>query len=85
MMKVGVFLYGPMRKYGTRVECDLADGGTIAALRSALRATLSAGSPFADEALLERSVFATSDEVVTDDTLVRASTDYSVLPPVCGG
>ena len=84
-MKVRVFLYGPMRKYGARVECDLAEGSTISALRRALRDTLAVERHFVDDALLVRSVFATSDEVVGDDTLVRAVTDYSVLPPVCGG
>ncbi len=84
-MKVRVFLYGPMRKYGARVECELAEGSSVAGLRTALRTALTAEQHFVDDALLVRSVFATSDEVVGDDTLVRVATDYSVLPPVCGG
>jgi len=84
-MNVEISLFGPMRKYGANVRCELRAGGTVAELRAALLDALRAAHPFSDEALLQHCVFATETEVVFDDALVQQNTIYAVLPPVCGG
>ena len=84
-MTVEVSLFGPMRKYGATVCCEIRVGATVAELRAALRVALGAAQSFSDETLLQHSVFATDTEVVRDDATVRQDTIYAVLPPVCGG
>ncbi|MCC6806333.1 MAG: MoaD/ThiS family protein [Deltaproteobacteria bacterium] len=78
-MRVRVSMFGPLRKYGAEVTCELEDGATVRDLRSALAEELS------DEPLLARCVFATAEAIVKESSVVSSGVSYVVLPPVCGG
>jgi molybdopterin converting factor small subunit len=86
-MKTRIVLYGALREADPRgyVELTVPAGSTIADLREALRAHLAEQATTVPATLIQRSVFASTDEILYDPRPVPADAELAILPPVSGG
>jgi molybdopterin converting factor small subunit len=86
-MKIRIVLYGALRQADPRgfVEIEVPSGSTVAGLREVLRAYLAEHAPAASATLIERSVFASADEILYDPRPLPADAEVAILPPVSGG
>lgn len=86
-MKVHIQLFGALREAapGDRLELEVADDATIGMLREALQHHLSAAGSAISPNLVQRSAFASDEEILHNGRRVPADGVLAVLPPVSGG
>ncbi len=86
-MKIRIALYGALREADPagHVELDVPDDCDIATLRRLLIGHLEEHAPGIGAGLVERSAFASSEEILHDARAVPEGTELAVLPPVSGG
>lgn len=86
-MKTRIALYGALRDAdpGGHVELDVPDDCSIADLRQLLIRHLQQHAPAIGAKLVERSAFASAEEILHDARRVPEGVELAVLPPVSGG
>ncbi|GLQ46455.1 hypothetical protein GCM10007862_15060 [Dyella lipolytica] len=86
-MKVRITLFGALRDADARgfVELDVPDHSTIATVREALQHHLREHAPTISVGLVQRSAFASDDEILHNHRVVPDNGELAVLPPVSGG
>jgi molybdopterin converting factor small subunit len=86
-MKVHITLFGALREADTNgfIELDAPEHCTIAELRELLREHLRQHSPHVSAGLVQRSAFASEDEILHNHRTLPESGRVAVLPPVSGG
>jgi sulfur-carrier protein len=86
-MKVRIKLFGALREAdpsGT-IELEVPAQSTIAMLREALAAYLAEHAPQVSAGLVQRSAFASDEEILHNDRTLPDDGRLAVLPPVSGG
>jgi molybdopterin converting factor small subunit len=86
-MKVRITLFGALRDADPHgfIELEAPDGCTVGDLRGLLRDHLHAHAPHISAGLVQRSAFASEDEILHNHRAVPAHGQLAVLPPVSGG
>lgn len=86
-MKVHLTLFGALRDADVRgfIELEAPDGCTIATLRELLRDHLRTHAPNLSASLVQRSAFASEDEILHNHRSLPANGQLAILPPVSGG
>ena len=86
-MKVRIELFAALREADPSgaIELDLPAHSSIATLRQALSAYLAAHAPHISSGLVQRSAFASEDEILHDDCTLPERGRLALLPPVSGG
>ena len=86
-MKTRIALYGALREADPsgHVELDVPAGCDIAGLRRLLIQHLQRHAPTVGAGLVERSAFASAEEILHDTRSVPEGVELAVLPPVSGG
>lgn len=86
-MKLRITLFGALRDTDARgfIELDVADGSTIANVREALQHYVREHAPAISPNLIQRSAFASDDEILHNHRHVPENGALAVLPPVSGG
>jgi sulfur-carrier protein len=86
-MKRRITLFGALREADARgfIEIDVADGSTIAELRDAVQRYLLDHASNIHPRLIQRSAFASQDEILHNHRHVPESGELAILPPVSGG
>jgi sulfur-carrier protein len=86
-MKLRITLFGALRDADARgfIELDVADGSTIASVREALQHYVREHSPGISANLIQRSAFASEDEILHNHRPVPENGVLAILPPVSGG
>lgn len=86
-MKIRIALYGALREADPRghVELEVPVGSTVAELRELLAAHLREHAPAISAGLVQRSAFASAEEILHDHRSVPEGMELAVLPPVSGG
>jgi len=81
-MKVELQLFGAFRKYGSEIELDIPDGGSISEVKSELERVLGGNS----SQLINISRFATNTAMIEDSYELNDGVNkLAILPPVSGG
>lgn len=86
-MTLSIRMFGAFRKYhqGT-LALVLPTGSTTTAVKDAIAAALRQTNPtFSDSDLIEKSVLADNQRVLTADEEITGTATLAILPPVCGG
>ena len=78
-MLVTVTLFGPLRRHGSSVSCEVAADARVAELRDALLPRLG------HDPLLASCVLANERSVLSEEGRLVEGESYALLPPVCGG
>jgi len=86
-MKTRIALYGALRDADPsgHVDLDIPAGCDIAGLRQLLIRHLRQHAPGIGAELVERSAFASAEEILHDARSVPEGVELAVLPPVSGG
>jgi sulfur-carrier protein len=86
-MKRRITLFGALRDADARgfIDVDVADGSTIADLRGIVQQHLHEHAPGISSRLIERSAFASQDEILHNHRSVPENGELAILPPVSGG
>jgi sulfur-carrier protein len=86
-MKRRITLFGALRDADARgfIEIDVADGSTIADLRYVVQHYLRDHAPGISPNLIQRSAFASQDEILHNHRSVPENGELAILPPVSGG
>ncbi|WP_233842122.1 MoaD/ThiS family protein [Dyella sp. 2HG41-7] len=86
-MKVRIALFGALRDADARgfIELDAPDVCTIATLRDLLREHLREHAPHISANLVQRSAFASDDEILHNHRTLPDNGKLAILPPVSGG
>jgi molybdopterin synthase sulfur carrier subunit len=86
-MKLRIALFGVLRDADTRgfIELDVSDHSTIADVRDALQRHVQEHALGINANLIQRSAFASEDEILHNHRQVPASGELAILPPVSGG
>jgi molybdopterin converting factor small subunit len=86
-MKLRITLFGALRDADTRgfVEIDVPDDSTMADVREVLQQHLRHHAPAISASLIQRSAFASHDEILHNHRKVPESGELVILPPVSGG
>lgn len=86
-MKVHITLFGALRDADARgfIELEAPDSCTIANLRELLREHLREHAPNINTHLVQRSAFASEDEILHNHRLLPNHGQLAILPPVSGG
>jgi sulfur-carrier protein len=86
-MKRRITLFGALRDADASgfIEVDIAEGSTIADLRTAVQQYLQEHAPGISPNLILRSAFASQDEILHNHRHVPENGDLAILPPVSGG
>ncbi len=86
-MKVRLMLYGALRDMvpDDLVDLDVPPQCDIGTLRRLLMTHLETCTGGKRVGLVQRSAFATTEEVLHDTSRVPANAELAVLPPVSGG
>jgi molybdopterin converting factor subunit 1 len=80
ILKVQLFARAKDLAGSNRIAVDLADGATVADLRSALAASQPRLAP-----ILDQSAIAVNSEFADAQQLLNPNDDIALLPPVSGG
>jgi sulfur-carrier protein len=86
-MKRRITLFGALRDADARgfIDVDIADGSTIADLRDAVQHYVREHASGINPRLVQRSAFASQDEILHNHRNVPESGELAILPPVSGG
>jgi molybdopterin converting factor small subunit len=86
-MKVHITLFGALRDADANgfIELEAPASCTIGALRELLREHLRDHAPHVSAGLVQRSAFASEDEILHNHRTLPESGRLAVLPPVSGG
>ena len=86
-MKVRITLFGALRDADSRgfIELDVPDRSTVATLREALQQYVRDHAPAISSSLVQRSAFASEDEILHNHRTVPENGQLAILPPVSGG
>jgi sulfur-carrier protein len=86
-MKLRITLFGALRDADARgfIELEVPDGSTIAGVREALQHYVREHAPAVSVSLIQRSAFASDDEVLHNHRHVPDNGVLAILPPVSGG
>jgi molybdopterin converting factor small subunit len=86
-MKVRIALFGALRDADARgfIELETPEACTIAQLRELLHEHLREHAPHISSSLVQRSAFASSDEVLHNHRSLPEDGQLAILPPVSGG
>jgi sulfur-carrier protein len=86
-MKLRITLFGALRDADARgfIELDVPDGSTIANVREALQHYAREHAPAISASLIQRSAFASEDEVLHNHRQIPSNGVLAILPPVSGG
>ncbi|GGA14906.1 MoaD/ThiS family protein [Dyella caseinilytica] len=86
-MKRRITLFGALRDADARgfIEIDVADGSTVAELRDVVQHYLREHAPGISPNLIQRSAFASQDEILHNHRSVPENGELAILPPVSGG
>lgn len=86
-MKVRITLFGALRDADPRgfIELEAPDGCTIGELRELLRDHLREHAPNISAGLVQRSAFASENEILHNHRALPENGQLAVLPPVSGG
>ncbi|HUA81482.1 MAG TPA: MoaD/ThiS family protein [Dyella sp.] len=86
-MKVHIALFGALRDADARgfIELEAPESCTIATLRELLRAHLREHAPHISPHLVQRSAFASEDEILHGHRTLPDNGQLAILPPVSGG
>lgn len=86
-MKVRITLFGALRDADARgfIELEAPQPCTIGALRELLREHLREHAPQISVGLVQRSAFASEDEILHNHRTLPENGQLAVLPPVSGG
>lgn len=86
-MKVRITLFGALRDADSRgfIELDVPDQSTIATLREALQHHVRDHAPAISPNLVQRSAFASEDEILHNHRAIPENGQLAILPPVSGG
>lgn len=80
-MIVKIKSYGAFRRIGDMFDLEIAEGSTVKQLKTLMNETLQGQ----EAVLVFDSVLANDHKILSDDDLVKAEENLSILPPVCGG
>lgn len=86
-MKVRITLFGALRDADPHgfVELDAPESCTIGTLRDLLREHLRQHAPQISAGLVQRSAFASEDEILHNHRALPENGQLAILPPVSGG
>jgi sulfur-carrier protein len=86
-MKVRIALFGALRDADSRgfIELEAPDACTIGDLREVLRDYLREHAPHISAGLVQRSAFASENEILHNHRTLPENGQLAVLPPVSGG
>lgn len=86
-MKVRIALFGALRDADPHgfIELEAPASCTIAELRDLLRAHLREQAPHISAGLVQRSAFASNDEILHNHRMLPKDGQLAILPPVSGG
>lgn len=88
MKQVEVRLFGAFRKYvpGGRIQIAIDEQCSIPVFKTALFSQLQKINPeFSDLNLVLESVLADENIILTESSVIDATRQLALLPPVCGG
>ncbi|WP_158628748.1 MoaD/ThiS family protein [Dyella choica] len=86
-MKVRINLFGALRDADASgyIELEVPEPCTIGELRELLRDHLRTYAPHISVGLVQRSAFASNDEILHNHRLLPEHGQIAILPPVSGG
>ncbi|GLQ89314.1 MoaD/ThiS family protein [Dyella flagellata] len=86
-MKVRIRLFGALRDADANgyIELQVPEHCTIAELRELLRDHLRTHAPHISAGLVQRSAFASDDEILHNHRTLPENGQLAILPPVSGG
>lgn len=80
-MLVKIKSYGVFRRIGETLDFDIPERSTVGQLKTLISHQLQGQ----DALLVFDSVLANDQRILSDEDLVNAEENLSILPPVCGG
>ncbi len=85
-MNIKLDLYGAFRQFGkNNIVLDIPIGSTVPELRAHLCDYLEKAGMIVEDQLIQASVFATDDKILSDADSIADFKTLCILPPVCGG
>ncbi|GLQ96363.1 MoaD/ThiS family protein [Dyella mobilis] len=86
-MKLRLTLFGALRDADPRgfIELDVPEHSTVAQVREALQHHVHRHAPAISPSLIQRSAFASEDEILHNHRHVPENGELAILPPVSGG
>lgn len=85
-MNIKLDLYGAFRQFGKcNIVLDVPLGTTVRELRVHLCDYLKKAGMAVEDQLIQASVFATDERILSDADSVGGLKALCILPPVCGG
>ncbi|GGA46323.1 MoaD/ThiS family protein [Dyella nitratireducens] len=86
-MKVRIALFGALRDADPHgfLELEAPEHCTVAELRELLRDHLHEHAPHISASLVQRSAFASNDEILHNHRTLPEDGQLAILPPVSGG
>jgi sulfur-carrier protein len=86
-MKLRITLFGALRDADGHgfIELDVPDHSTIANVREAMQHYVREHAPAINPNLIQRSAFASEDEILHNHRHVPENGQLAILPPVSGG
>lgn len=86
-MKVHIVLFGALRDADARgfIELEAPEACTITTVRELLRGYLQEHAPHISAGLVQRSAFASEDEILHNHRTLPENGQLAILPPVSGG
>lgn len=86
-MKLRITLFGALREADTRgfIEVEVPAHSTIAEVRDAVQHYARDHAPAISPNLIQRSAFASQDEILHNHRSVPDNGELAILPPVSGG
>lgn len=86
-MNLSIKMFGAFRKYHPGIlQVSVPVGSTVAEVKSAMVDALRQANPgFSDDDLVNKSVLADHQRVLSADERMSSPAALAILPPVCGG
>jgi sulfur-carrier protein len=86
-MKLRISLFGALRDADARgfIELDVPDHSSIAQVRDAMQHYVREHAPAISPHLIQRSAFASDEEILHNHRQVPENGTLAILPPVSGG
>lgn len=80
-MLVKIKSYGTFRRISETLDLEIPERSTVGQLKTLMSHQLQGQ----DALLVFDSVLANNQRILSDEDIVNAEDDLSILPPVCGG